>query len=218
MVESLPDAIMEIKEGEALRVTQDRLKAGDDPSEILDDVRKGVQKAVGRCERGEYGRMELQMIHLIVDKCFNLLSPHLKKQPSLGRVLTGTLITERDEMGRDITPLILLSAGFDVTDLGSQVHPQEFVKKAEEIRPDLVAISGVDGESLEEASQAVSSLARLRSSLKVMIGPLVKCGQQLLIDEDVVRTLKADRGWNDPVEAVGVAKSLLEERVKVVES
>ncbi|MCS4538259.1 MAG: hypothetical protein HYY67_05325 [Thaumarchaeota archaeon] len=217
MLKNLQDAIAEINEGKALNIIQERLKAGENPSNLLDTVRSGARKAIGFYESGRYGRIELQMIHLIVDQCLNLLgSRAAQKQPSVGRILTGTLPTERDEMGRDVTPMILFSGGFDIIDLGSQVPPQEFAKKANEVNPDLVAITGVDLDSLEDAAQAVLGITQLHRTPKIMVGPLIKCGHELKIDADLVKTLKANAGWNDAPESVNVAKSLLERKVEVV--
>lgn len=219
MTENLQDAIAELKEAEAVRIVSERLNAGEEPEKMLAEVRDGVQKVVGRYRHGEYGRIDLQMTQLIVERCSEIIASKLgEKPPLLGRILTGTLPSDREEMGRDVTPLVLFGAGFEVIDLGSSVTPQLFIKKAEEVNPDVTAISGLDLDSLQEASQAISGLRQLRRPPKIMIGPLIKCGHLIPIDDDIIRSLGADGGWNDPTESVDTAKELLTvEAEKVVE-
>lgn len=175
MSKELIDAIVEMREEDALRLAKDLLDGGMAPMAILDFSRKAMETIGQRFEAGEYFVSELMLGGEIMEKIAALAKPQIAvatESKRRGKVLIGTVTGDIHDIGKQIVALMLDVNGFEVIDLGVDVPPAVFVEKIREIKPDVVGMSGLLTLSYEGMKKTVDAIreAGLRDSVKIMIG------------------------------------------------
>ncbi len=146
MGEDLVTALADLKEDEALRITEDRLSAGEDPLKILEDGRKALEIIGKRFENGEYFVPDLVYSGEILKEITQIVKPKLAGGGNikrLGKVIIGTVSGDVHDIGKNIVSFLLDVSGFEVYDLGVDVSSQKFIEKVEEVKPEIVGLSGL---------------------------------------------------------------------------
>ena len=204
MSKKLIEAIAEINEPEALAIAKKLLDSGADPFKVLDDAREALKIVGQRFEERKYFLPELMMSAEIVREISELAKPLLTKdvEPKhRGKIVFGTVEGDIHDIGKDIVTLMLNIHGFEVYDLGVDVHPAQFVAKLKETKAPILGLSGflhVASQSMKRTIEALVE-AGLRDKVKVMIG-----GGQ--IDESLKQYTGADGWGNDATMAVTLAE------------
>lgn len=69
-----------------------------------------------------------------------VVRPHLKAEKAefVGKFLIGQVEGDIHNIGRDIVTAMLRGSGWDVTDIGEDIPPVQFIEKAKEIQPDII--------------------------------------------------------------------------------
>ena len=100
----------------------------------------------------------------------------------------------------------MAAAGFDVYDLGINVPSKEFLKKAIEIKPEIVAMSTLTTSTIESMANVINLFKKeeVREEYKFLVGGAV------LSEEWRIR-LGADGYGKDASEGARVAKRLMGE-------
>ena len=67
---------------------------------------------------------------------------------------------------------MLMTAGFEVIDLGADVPVQEFIKQVDTIRPEIVSLSALMTTTMLNQQKVITALEKkgLRDGVKVIIG------------------------------------------------
>ncbi len=204
MADDLVNALADLKEKEALRITEDRLKAGEDPLAILDDARQAMSLVGERFGNYEYFIPDLIYSGEILRQISEMVKPKLVKAADakrLGKVIMGTVAGDIHDIGKDIVVFMLDVNGFEVCDLGVDVPAQQFVDKIKETNAGIVGLSGfltLAFDSMRETVQAIKT-AGLRDKVKIMIG-----GGQ--INEEIRKYTDADAYGRDAMAGVALAK------------
>ncbi len=204
MAKDLVNALADLKEKEALKVVEDRLGAGEDPLNILDDARRAVEIVGKRFSDGEYFIPDLVYAGEILKAITERVKPKIAKGAEvkrLGKVIVGTVAGDIHDIGKDIIVFMLDVNGFEVFDLGIDVPAQKFVDKIKETNSKIVGLSGfltLAFDSMKETVEAIKK-AGLRDKVKIMIG-----GGQ--IDDQVKVFAGADAYGKDAMAAVTLAK------------
>src|SRR5512135_3368506 len=144
--EQLINLLADLDEEAVLQLVQKRIKAGDDPLQIIEDCNEGMQLVGQRYESGEFFVSGLIMSGEIFREVVELVQPLLQQQASgrsSGTVLVGTVSGDIHDIGKNITGMLLSCYGFSVIDLGVDVPPTVFASKAIELNPDVVGLSGL---------------------------------------------------------------------------
>ena len=204
MAKDLVKTLSDLKEKEALKIVEDRLKAGEDPLKILDDARKAVEIVGKRFSDGEYFIPDLVYSGEILKGVTDMVKPKITKAAAtkrVGKVIIGTVSGDIHDIGKDIVVFMLDVNGFEVTDLGIDVAAQKFVDAIKNTGSKVVALSGfltLAFQSMKDTVDAIKK-AGLRDKVKIMIG-----GGQ--IDEQVKSFTGADAYGKDAMEGVKLAK------------
>lgn len=204
MAEDLVKAIVDLREEEALRITQERLAAGEDPLNILQDSRNAMEIVGKRFEDKEYFIPDLVYSGEILREIAEIVTPKLEKTVQterLGKVIIGTVAGDIHDIGKNIVTFMLDINGFEVYDLGVDVPAQNFVDKIEETKAGVVGLSGfltLAYDSMKETINIIES-AGLRDKVKIMIG-----GGQ--INDEIRKYTGADAYRPDAGGAVSLAK------------
>ena len=204
MSKALVDAMVGMKENEAISIAKDLIEKGEDPLKILGACREAMDTVGKRFEKGEFFLPELMMSGEMLRQISELLKPLLKgdvQTERLGKVIVGTVQGDIHDIGKDIVVLMLDVNGFEVMDLGIDVPPDKFVDAIKDFQPAVVGLSGfltLAFDSMKETVAAIQA-AGLRDNIKIMIG-----GGQ--IDDEIKTYTTADAYGKDAMEAVKLTK------------
>ncbi|MFX1276174.1 MAG: B12-binding domain-containing protein [Promethearchaeota archaeon] len=204
MSNDLINLIVELNEKESIEAIQEKIKSGEDPFKILDDVRIAMGEIGKRYETNEYFLADLMMSGEILRQISEILEPHLKtntKTESIGIILLGTVAGDLHDIGKNIVKFMLETNGFEVHDLGVDIPSEKFVEKAKEINADVIALSGFLTLAYDSMKETIEEIVKagLRDKVKIMIG-----GGQ--IDDRIKDYVGADAYGKDALEAVALAK------------
>ncbi len=204
---NLVSALSDLKEKEALEITQDRLNRGDDPLIILDDARQAMGIVGDRFASSEYFIPDLIYSGEILKEITDMVKPKLAtsgESKRLGKVVIGTVAGDIHDIGKDIVAFMLDVNGFEVHDLGVDVSAQKFVEVIKTSGAPIVGLSGFLTLAFDSMKQTIDAIkdAGLRDSVKVMIG-----GGQ--ISEEVRRYTGADAYGKDAMAGVSLVRQWL---------
>ncbi len=208
MSDKLIEAMVEMKEQEALERAKDLISSGEDPLKILNACSEAMETVGKRFETGEYFLPQLILAGEMLRQISEMLKPKLKDKTtsvtseSLGKVLIGTVKGDIHDIGKDIVTFMLQVNGFNVLDLGIDVPPSKFVDAIKDFQPQVVGMScllTLAFESMKETVEAIEN-AGLREEVKIMVG-----GGQ--VSEMVRDYANADAYGEDAVSAVRLAKN-----------
>ena len=202
MSQELIQAITEMREDEALKITQQMLDAGKDPLEVLEACRQAMEVIGKRFESGDCFIPELILAGEMLRQVSDLIKPRLQKEATHkkhGKVVIGTVEGDIHDIAKDIVAFMLDVNGFEVTDLGVDVPPAKFVEATKETGAKVVALSGFLTLAYDPMKATVEALkAAGLKDVKVMIG-----GGQ--IDEQIRQFTGADGWGRDAMAAVKMA-------------
>ncbi len=205
MSKELVKAITELEEERVEEITDELLKGGTDPLEILNDCKEAMVIIGERFEKGESFIPELIMAGEMLDKISEKIKPVLQEKGSEqerhGTVVIGTVEGDIHDIAKDIVAFMLDVNGFKVIDLGVDVPPSKFVDSAKENNAQVVGLSGFLTLAYDPMKKTVEEFGKqgMRDSIKVMIG-----GGQ--VDEQVREFTGADAFGKDAMSAVALAK------------
>lgn len=108
-------------------------------------------------------------------KAVGLLQPYIEAQKtegaaSAGRVLVATVKGDVHDIGKNIVSVVMACNGYEIIDMGVMVPAEDIVRKALELKPDVIGLSGLITPSLEEMVHVVAELKRAGIAVPVMIG------------------------------------------------
>jgi methanogenic corrinoid protein MtbC1 len=203
-MDQLVEAIVEMRDDEALAIARSRIEGGTAPIAILDSCRAAMTEVGARFERGEYFVPELILAGEMLRSISDLVKPLMKNQAAeakKARIVLGTVAGDIHDIGKDIVYFMLDVNGFEVIDLGVDVPVAKFVDAVKANKPQILALSGfltLSYDSMRDTIEALKA-AGLRDGLKVMIGGGV-------VDEQVRSFAGADAFGLDAMAAVTIAR------------
>jgi methanogenic corrinoid protein MtbC1 len=196
--------LADLEEEEVIKLTKQRLEAGDEALAILEDSRKAMEVVGDRFVKGQYFIPELVYSGELLKQITELVKPHLAKTGQtkhLGKVVIGTVAGDIHDIGLNIVEFMLGVNGFDVYNLGVDVPAEKFVEKMKETSAPVLGLSGFLTFAFDAMKDTVEALeaSGIRSKMKIMIG-----GGQM--DDEIVKYAKADAYGKDAMAAVSLAK------------
>ncbi len=136
-----------------------------------------------------------------------ILKPLLaeKNVKPLGKVVIGTIQGDLHDIGKNIISMLLQGAGFEIIDLGADVHVDRFVESAKDENADLVGMSALLTTTMINMKTVIEGLkeAGIRESIKVIIGGAP-------VTQAYADQIGADGYAADAATGVDVAKKLLD--------
>jgi len=191
----------------AVAETQSALDADGKARDILD---KGLIAAMdevgGRFTKGQMFVPQMLRSAKTMKECMTLLEPFFQEGDITpkGKVLIGTVKGDLHDIGKNLVSMMMEGAGFEITDLGVDVSPENFAQRAKEVEPDIVALSALLSTTMPAMRQTIEALhkAGIREKVKVMIGGAP-------VTEKYAQEIEADSYASDAGSAVNKAKELL---------
>ncbi|MCX5839627.1 MAG: corrinoid protein [Deltaproteobacteria bacterium] len=173
----LTEAVVEGSEEKAKAAVDSALNAGVDPLEIMQIGVAGGMERIGKMFQDfEVYLPELMLAADIGKACLEQLAPHMTSKQSakasLGKIILGTVTGDVHDIGKNLVGAVLAASGFEVYDLGVDVPPLNFVKKAEEVKATIIGLSSLLTTSLPYQKDLVNYLndMGLRQKYYVVVG------------------------------------------------
>jgi len=205
--EQIYTAVLEGNAEAARKGVEAMLATNADPETLLHKALIPAMEEVGRrFECQEYYVPEMLIAARAMQAGLNVLRPLLAAQGAqpFGRAVLGTVQGDLHDIGKNLVGMMLEGAGFEVTDLGTDVPAAKFVEAAGK-GADLLAMSALLTTTMTKMPGVIQALeqAGLRGKVKVMVG-----GAPLT--EDFAHKIGADGYAPDASQAVALAKRLLD--------
>ena len=177
MSQELIDAITDMREDDALEITDALLESGADPLAVLDDCRQAMEIIGQRFEEGDCFVPELilagEMLKEISAKVKPLIQEQTGSTEKLGKIVFGTVEGDIHDIAKDIVAFMLDINGFEVYDLGVDVPAATFVAKVQETGATIVGLSGFLTLAYDPMKETVAAL-KTAGLADVKVGPLLQ--------------------------------------------
>jgi trimethylamine corrinoid protein len=204
MSKELIEAITEMREEDAVAITNQLLDSGVSPAAVLEACREAMDIIGMKFETGESFIPELIFAGEIMAQVSAILKPRMaqaSENKKLGKIVLGTVQGDIHDIAKDIVGFMLDVNGFEVTDLGVDTSPAKFVEAVKQTGAKIVGLSGFLTLAFDPMKETVQALKDAGlTDVKVMIG-----GGQ--IDENIRQYTGADAYGKDAMSAVAIAKS-----------
>jgi methanogenic corrinoid protein MtbC1 len=203
--------LLELEEAAVLILTSERLAAGEDPFAIIDDAQHAMRLVGERYEQGKFYISSMMMAGEIFREVMEILEPVLIRKTTgkeVGNILLGTVQGDIHDIGKNIFSTLMSSHGFNVTDIGVDVQPDQFVNEALKLKPDIIAMAGlltISYDSMKETIQKIKSL----DNETIAKTPFIIGGG--IINEMVCAFVGADYWATDAMVGVQLCKQILGE-------
>jgi 5-methyltetrahydrofolate--homocysteine methyltransferase len=154
---------------------QEALNAGITAEEILNGgLLDGMGKLGVRFKNNEVYVPEVLIAARALNKGMEMLKPYLIDAgvKPIGKVVLATVKGDLHDIGKNLVKMMLVGAGFEVIDLGTDVPDAKIVEAVKEHKPNIVALSALLTTTMAAQADVINALkeAGLRQSIKVMVG------------------------------------------------
>lgn len=176
---TLDELVLAVQDGDAARageLARAALEEGSDVKGVVDRLSAGMREVGDRFGSGEIFLPELMLAARAMQSAMGVLQPRLLESASAtvkrGVIVIGTVKGDVHEIGKDIAITMLRAAGFEVHDLGRDVNALDFVKRAEEVRADVIGASALMTTTMPAQKELVDILVAkgLRDKYHVILG------------------------------------------------
>jgi len=174
--EELTELIVELEVddiADAVRVALDEDEK--DPFEILTALTKGMDEVSRRYEEFDYFLGELVLAGDTMKAGLEVLKPALAVSDSAKdklKVVICTVKGDQHDLGKNLLGILLLSANFEVYDLGRDVDAETIVEKVKETGASVVALSSLLSMTVDQIGVVHKALqdAGLRDKVTLIVG------------------------------------------------
>ena len=175
ILEQISTAIIEGDLDEIVDLTEDALDEDLDAEKILNEGLMAGMDYVGvEFKAGNMFVPEVLRSARAMHMSMDILKPLLVESgvQMLGKVLLGTVKGDLHDIGKNLVAMMCEGAGFEVTDLGKDITPEEFVEAVKEFDPDVLGMSALLTTTMRTMESTIKVLeeAGVRDKVKVMIG------------------------------------------------
>ena len=134
----------------------------------------GLRQVGELFEKGEYYLPELIVSGDAVARALEYLEPMMRKEGGsyMGRYLIGTVQGDVHDLGKNVVIMMLRGNGWEVTDLGVDVSPEEFCSAVSGGDYHIVGMSSLLTMTMPNAARTIEAMkaAGLKDKVKVMVG------------------------------------------------
>jgi methanogenic corrinoid protein MtbC1 len=199
----LAEGIVALDKARVLLAVKESLAAGQDPLQLVDEARRGLEEVGEKFDCGEFFLMELMRAAQIFQAAAEILNPAIREAygglETKGLVLLGTVAGDIHDLGKNIVKILLECRGMQVIDLGVDVPIEEFVETTREMQPDVVGLSALLTASIPQMKGTIEALeaAGLRQGRKIIVGGGI-------VGEVGLGEVKADQATTDANQGIRV--------------
>jgi 5-methyltetrahydrofolate--homocysteine methyltransferase len=204
---NLSVAVVEGDTAKTIATIDVALKEGIQPNDILRmGLFPGIRKVGELFNAGEYYLPELIVSGKTMQAAVNHLNPFIDRKSSqkVGKYVIGTVTGDVHDIGKNIVIMMLRSNGWEVTDLGVDIAPEQFCEAVKAGDFDILGLSALLTTTMHVLDETIKALedAKLRDRIKIMIGGAP-------VTQKYADKIGADAYGRDAWEAVTKAEALL---------
>ena len=176
---TLDELVRAVQDGDAAQASDLARTALDEGAEVtalVERLSAGMREVGDRFAGGEVFLPELMLAARAMQSAMGVLQPRLLESGAApvkrGVIVVGTVAGDVHEIGKDIAITMLRAAGFEVHDLGRDVNALDFVRRAEEVRADVIGASALMTTTMPAQKELVDILVLkgLRDKYHVILG------------------------------------------------
>ncbi|MFW9896338.1 MAG: cobalamin-dependent protein [Candidatus Thorarchaeota archaeon] len=174
--EELTELIVELEVDDIADAVKEALEEDEkDPFDVLTALTKGMDEVSRRYEEFEYFLGELVLAGDTMKAGLEILKPALAVSDSAVeklKVVIATVKGDQHDLGKNLLGILLLSANFEVFDLGRDVDAETIVEKVKETGASVVALSSLLSMTVDQIEVVHKALqdAGLRDKVKLIVG------------------------------------------------
>lgn len=209
LFEEMAQSVIAGETEEAEELARRAIEQGIDPLEAISEgFVEGLQRVGDEYGCGNMFLPDMVMAAEAMKAAVTILEPEIARRgvtrQTLGKVIVATVEGDIHDIGKTLVATMLSAGGFEVHDLGVNVPIQKLIQTAQEIKPDLIAVSALLTTTMVKQMSLIAELqeAGLRSQVKVMVGGAP-------VTREWAESIGADGYSEDAISAVRVAKQLL---------
>jgi 5-methyltetrahydrofolate--homocysteine methyltransferase len=208
VINEIRQAVIDGNAGAARELTNRALADKVDPLDIFQKSLIPAMDEVGRrMQVEEYYIPEVLLSARAMRTSSEILKPLVAGNPDnkpAGKVVIGTVRGDLHDIGKNLVAMMLEGASFEITDLGVNVTPDQFVAKVKEIKPNVVALSAMLTTTMMGMKDTIEAMkqAGVRDLVKVMVGGAP-------VNQRFAREIGADGYAADAATASDLAKKLV---------
>jgi corrinoid protein of di/trimethylamine methyltransferase len=175
-MEDLVTAVQQGDEVEAPALARAAIRAGAAATDIIAAMTIGMREVGEQFARMEVFLPEMTMAARAMQAVLKEVEPDLRAAGASaarkGTVVIGTVEGDMHTIGKDIVISLLRCHGFEIVDLGVNVNPLDFVRKAEEVRAMAIGASALMTTTMPGQKEIISLLKAkgLRQNYHVILG------------------------------------------------
>lgn len=171
----ISEAIIEGNVDDIVDLTEEALDEGSSPEEVLNQgLMAGMDHVGVEFKAGNMFVPEVLRSAKAMQAAMEVLRPMLAKAgvKHTGKLLLGTVKGDLHDIGKNLVGMMCEGAGFEVTDLGKDISPEQFVAAIKEKQPDVLGMSALLTTTMRTMGHTIKALeeAGLRDRVKVMVG------------------------------------------------
>ena len=141
---------------------------------VLDTLIEGMDEIGKKFRDNEIFIPEVMISAKAMHAGMDVLEPHLSKSgiKPQARISIGTVKGDLHDIGKNLVAMMLRGAGFEIIDLGIDVHAEKFVRSVRDEKADVIAMSSLLTTSMGTMRDVVEELKRhgLLGRVKTMVG------------------------------------------------
>ncbi|WP_227762004.1 cobalamin B12-binding domain-containing protein [Zhaonella formicivorans] len=204
-------AVIEGKAAQVKSLTEEAISEGVSPVDILfQGLVAGMTKVSERFSNEEFYIPDVLTSSRAVHAGMRVVKPLLldKVYPAAGKVVIGTVAGDLHDIGKNMVTIFLRANGYEVIDLGIDVHPQDFLEAVSQHQPKIVGMSALLTTTMPMMASTIKLLeeTNLREKVKVIIGGAP-------VTSEYCKAINADGYAPDARRAVELVNKLLRESV-----
>ena len=208
----LMNHLVELEERESLSLVERLLAEGEAPLQIVECCQSAMKDVGQYYEKGHYFLSGLMMAGEILRQVMEMVLPILTREIqgiASGRVMIGTVQGDIHDIGKNLVAMLFRCHGFDVLDLGVDVPPMEFVDRAREFQPDVVAMSALLITAHDAIKETIELFTTGRLEGLKTVRTIVGGG---FMNEHVCRYVGADYWARDAITGVRYCQKMLTDK------
>jgi len=177
LFEDIVNALCGLDKERTLELTKQVLEYNINPVEAIENGFAKAMEIMGeQFEKRELYIAELAYAASAMEEAMSILEPELLKdkeaQRDVHRVILCTVEGDIHSLGKNLIRTMLMTAGFEVIDLGTDVSAHEIVEKVQELNPKVVGLSALMTTTMLNQQKVITALEKngLRDRVRVIIG------------------------------------------------
>ena len=142
--------------------------------ELLGSLIAGMNVVGKKFKNNEVYVPEVLIAARAMNYGLEVLKPLLEEQgiEPIGKVVIGTVMGDMHDIGKNLVKMMMVGAGFEVIDLGTDVKPEAFVEAAKENDAEIIALSALLTTTMVNMKAVIDEFdnSGIRDKVKIMIG------------------------------------------------